>query len=456
MAHVLSFLSSATTFVAAQTITLSGANYFLVRYQPATAKPKPDGAYDDITETIEVMFEGATVQAMRDALNAVERFLVDARTRAHDESGVRYYFRLQPDGDSVTWRSEVIDGRVELGTNALQAYGQAKMEARIIITRKHFWEGNTAEIPLVSTLDGTAAIGGRRILNHSDASNSNHVLIASTAITGVLPTPVWIRLKNTSNASQAYRNWYIANNVWNAPATFDWTIQGEERQTGYGTITALAGTSNGNYNALTVNTSASILWDIDGGQTQRAAGYDFRLLMRLTAAPSQNMYITPAIWANTNLARLTPFVKEVSVLTTGSRLVDLGTLQIPPGLGNDSAQAGVVLRFDVRSVASTLLNIDYIQLFPTHSLRHLVMRGNTILNNDAIYDNPIEEIAYSEEDNGDDFVKHAIITPLESPILVRPGRQQILYLLHDIDSGDAPIATQTTVQAYYRPRLLTI
>lgn len=455
MAHELSFLSTSNLGIAAQTITVPGTNYFLINYQPITARQNPDGTYEDVTETIEVMFTGSTVTVMRDAINTVERFLVEAKNRQKDEAGVRYYFRFKPDGDLVAWRSELLGGRVELGRNALQAYGQAKMEARIIITRRHYWEGNTAEIPLASNLD-TVQVLGVRIKNHRDTSNSNHVEIASTAITGVLPSPLWIRLKNTSGSSQAYRNWYISNNVWNSPSSFTWEFQGENAVAGYGTDTVLATCSNGQYNALPVNLSSAIPWLIDGGQTERAAGYDFRVLMRMPGAIAQKLYITPSIWASTNLALLTPFPKEVAVLTTASRLVDLGTLQIPPGLGNDSAQAGVHLRLDVRAEVSTNLSVDYIQIFPAYNFRHLVMRGNTIPNNDSIYDNPIEESAYSEENDGDDDKKHAIITPLENPILAWPGRVQKLYFLHDVDTGDAPIATQTTVQAFYRPRLLTI
>ena len=51
------------------------------------------------------------------------------------------YFNFQPDGDATTWRSEMLDARLEYKEDALSVYPQAKMPATLVLQRVPFWEG---------------------------------------------------------------------------------------------------------------------------------------------------------------------------------------------------------------------------------------------------------------------------------------------------------------------------
>lgn len=459
MGNRVGFSSTSTVYQLPQLITFPNTvGYFLEKYAPTTPKENADGSYEPVTESIDLVFFGTTVTIMRENINRVELFLKMARDRALREAGVRYYMTFHLDGDLAGYRSGLISGRLELAADVLTAYGQAQMRGRVIVTRQPYWESSLrTEVRIGTYQDPAQGTGGRRIKNYRDGAAGNYVTVDNSSVTGVMPTPAQVSLQNTSGASQGYRNWYIANNVWSDPLGFNQVLEGENRRPGYGTVVPFASSSNGQYVQLAVNTTSSIIWDMSGALTGRCGGQTFRLLMRLASVPVGNIYVTPGIWDTSGNVPLTPFRKEIAITSTSSRLVDLGTMQIPPGLGNSVNQADTTLRFDVRSDSSTLLNIDYVQLFPTTGLRHLAQRGNLIPNNDFVVDDGIEGMAYSDEtDSSGNLGKHAIYAQLESPVLLWPGRHQRLYFLHDTDGSDAPIATQTTVRMWYRARTMTI
>lgn len=447
MAHELSFYRpSAPLEGAAQTITIPGANYFMLRYQPSTPQEKADGEYEDITETIEILFEGANTTAMRDALRAVERFLIAAKKRKQRNAGAKYYFRFKPHGDSVTWRSELLGGRVELGRNALTAFTQAKMEARIIITRRHYWEGDLTAIAIASPVDTTPATTGVRIGN--GATFISHVSIDNAQIVGSLDAPAMIEMKNTSGATQGYRNWYISQIE---AQVYDLHFEGEDAQVGH-TVEVDTDSSGGDYLEVDVDLTTTVNWDISADAAGWLSGRAWRVFMRLASAPSQTVYVTPYVYDEFGVVQISVLPSEKEITSTSSRLVDLGTLRIPSGLGNVDLQAGVVLRLSARATVSTLLNIDYVFLFSTNSIRHLVQRGNTIDDDDFVIEDGIEEAAYSKEDT----VKHAIYTQFESPVMLVPDLDQQICFVHDDADGDSVIDTESTIKMWYRPRLLTI
>ena len=181
-------------------------------------------------------------------------------------------------------------------------------------------------------------------------------------------------------------------------------------------------------------------------------GKRFRLLARFNGYTTGTtaIKVKPVIMDDTGAITLDAD-EEVTLPSTQTDLVDLGVLPLPPG-GYDPLAAAHVLGLAMRStLASATVNLDYIQLTPVDSYRHIVMLGNQIANGDAVVDDGLENQVYSLESG----VHHYILSPRGAPLMVWPGLTQRIYILHDTGAS-APIANTFSVQVLYRPRRLTI
>jgi hypothetical protein len=92
-----------------------------------------------------------------------------------------------------------------------------------------------------------------------------------------------------------------------------------------------------------------------------------------------------------------------------------------------------------------------VQLTPTESYRHVIMRGNQIAANDYVVDDGTEEQTYTDEAG----VHHYILSPRGTPLHLFPNRNQRIYILHDEGAG-SDVNNTLLVQVYYRPRRLAI
>ncbi len=413
--------------------------------------------YENVTETIEISVLGATTAVVQSNVAVVARALHSAKLRRMSRAGNKVHLYYQVDGDSTLYRSEILGGRLEIAPGGMATWGNKMLPVRIHITRRYYWEAVTAtELQLSSKASSSPATGGKTIHNQNDSSEGNYVQIASSQVLGTLPAPIKISLLNNSGSAKGYRNIYMAVNAFNDPTNFAHFQEGESSIfSGWGTaVTGQSTCSNSGHVTKTFAAGGTdyFKWTLSSTQLQAAAGKRFRLLARFNGYTTGTtaIKVKPVIMDDSGLITLDAD-EEVTLPSTQTDLIDLGVLPLPPG-GYDPLGAAHVLALAMRStLASATVNLDYIQLTPTDSYRHLVMLGNQIANNDAVVDDGLEGQVYSLEGGA----HHNILSPRGAPLMVWPGLTQRIYILHDTGAS-AAIANTFSVAAWYRPRRLTI
>jgi hypothetical protein len=447
MPHTLSLTDGSTT------VSLTTNNCILGHYVPGTPKRTGPGEldYGDVTESIEVTFTGASAAAAQSTINSVERLLLAAARRQNLGVGSRIFLQFQPIGDATQWRSEVRVGDVNLGDRSMVTFGQAKIEASIILTRVPHWEGSRTQIPLTNA-NGTNNTAGLTIYNHDDAQagHDNFATIAASAIDGVLPSPLEIQLQNTSGANRGYTNFYLANNYFSTGLAH--ILEGENRVSG-GTVgpggSDFSNYSNGQYTRLT-GTAFTCTWNISSAILQQIRGRYMRLLAKMDWLTGGDVWVKPVLKDYYGLVTLYAGPEVKLSLLTDSLLQDLGVIPLP--VGGDSSWAQLRLSLEFRAGSSQTLDIDYVQLTPADPLcwRDIAQRGMEVQNNDYVVDDGIEGLTYLIEGGAN----HPIYAPIGTPLHVFPGVAQRLYVLCD-GVGTSPIWTMK-IKAWYRPRRITI
>lgn len=433
MAHALSITDGTTTF------SLSTTNAYLSLYVPTEAQP----GETSVTETVELIFYAASASAMQTAIQTLQRLLDGLRRRQQWGVGPAVYFQFQPDGDSTTWRSEMLDARLEYKEDTLSVYPQAKMPASLLLQRVPFWEGALTQIPLTNG-SATNNTSGLTIYNHDDGGTNHdcYVHIAAGDVGGSLPAPVKLTLTNTTGSTQTYTQILLTCNAFCDPTNFAHVIEGESKASG-GSTSSDASYSNGSYATITINTQGVHQWDLPANFLQDTQGYDFHLLARLIA--DGTVYLRPAIYEATGNYALWQG-DETQVTLLSSALIDLGVVPLPPG-GYATAYAAQRLYIGMRSASSVIVQTDFLAFFPANTFRKLRLLSSTA-NSTAITDDQTEGRAYSTTSSVD--TPNVAVSGM--PLTVWPNMTQRIYVLWSLADLSAPIAQTMTVKAWYRPR----
>lgn len=453
MAHALS-ISDGTN-----TVSLSTSNILLLSYVP-TAPEMQDTAqfanggdggdvlpvYSNTSETIEIMFDNTSKTALQAQVESINRLLDLAKRRQTRRNGVRVYLKFTVDGDSATYRSEVLSGRLELGEDALRHYANIKVQARLYVNRRFYWEADDETELRLSKSNVSATTGGVTIYNHDDGGtgHDNWVQITAAQVDGELPCPLRLTLTNNSGASQAYRNFHIGTNAFSDPANFDHILEGEDGSGG--TVTSDSSCSGGSKLANNSWTGTNLVQlTIGGAQLQKAGGRWFRLLMRVASLTS-SCYIQPQIRTSDGLVIL--YTGEEVLVNSAVPIVDLGSVPLPPSASAGVSWADMKLTLSMRAVGTAGIQIDYVELMPTDSYANFTQLGYSIPNNGVITIDGIEGVIHSAG-----FPIYSAPLPT---VWVWPNQLQRLIFTHDETTGPVSIDNTILVRAYYRPRRLTI
>ena len=429
----------------------------LLHYVPQTPAMLPDGAYEDVTEPIELMLYAANTAAAQELHRRLEAMLQAAMQRQKAKNGPRVYLRFQPSGDAFLWRSEVKSGQISLGSNSMSAWGQAKIEVRLIVTRQPFWERDAeTEVRLSSFMQPLIGTGGRSIRNHSDTQTTgNYVDIGPSDVAGSLPAPARIELQNLVNASRMYSNIYIANEVLHTSHNYAYMVQGENHvSTSGGTaLTGYTGASGGGVLQLSFSGITTPRWAYGATAIRAAAGKTYRLLVRFnwyTIMAGNTIYVEPRIVDPVSMGNFNPYGVEKALPTPQSTLIDVGSLSF----GDFEAAGAVHTMLAFRSAAQVLVEIDYLQPMPADNFRHLVYLGGGVPNGGKVVDDGPEDRAYELTTGGNQL---PTVSARSKPIMLWPqtGFTQRIYVLQD-RNGVSTISDTFSVQIFYRPRRLTI
>jgi len=436
MAHAMSITDGTTTF------SLSTTNAYLQRYVPV--EPTKDDA--SVTETIDLTFYGASTSAMQNAMQSLGRLFDTMRRRRSIGVGPRVYLQWQPDGDATTWRSELLDARIEYQDDTLTAWGQAKSPASLSIEREPFWEGALTQLPLTNA-NGTSNTSGLTVWNHDDSGvgHDNYVQIAAADVAGTIPAPVKIELTNATGGAQTYDTIWMATNAFCDPANLTHSLEAESIVVSgnYDSIGSNADSSNGQYVVKAISGTYTQHFDLSAALMADTLGYDFHLLARFRLAGT--MYVRPSVWDASGAVQLRAG-DEVELTGSANQIIDLGVISLPPG-GYSTTYGAQRLTLYYRPVGSVTIHLDSFLLFPAVAFRRLTPVGS-VTNGAKITDDPIEDRAYITASS----VDRPGVVRRSSPVQVWPNTLQRIYFAWTLSNRTAPIDQTFTVKAWYRPR----
>jgi len=284
-------------------------------------------------------------------------------------------------------------------------------------------------------------VGGVDVYNNDNASSStNWVGIASNRIAGVLPTPLRLRILNTSGSAIAPRNYYIALNANSSPTSMDCWLLGSESTSGASQSWGVGGI-----------THSSLLFTFPLSNTllSQAQGRAFRVLAAFSSVGG-GPTLRAGVWSNIG-GVYTPLVLGREINNSANyELVDLGAFPIPPGGYNINTTAAALV-ITARAAFAGGLTMDFTQLMATDAYRRLEQIGYNTSNNEGVEDDGISGGTYYWDGSN----KYPIVKGYYEPILVYPGKAQRLYILFD-EGTDFVAGRKMQVRAFYRPRVRTI
>ena len=408
-----------------------------------------------VTESCELWLSG-TSAAIIAAVQLIEQIFAKAQRKAYAVSGESAYVEYQAHSGASVYRSRLIAGHVEWADRAawrrLPDSGTTVVKLALIWTRIGYWEGPETELALSNTSSGGAALtGGRTIYNYDGPTtgHDNYVRIAPNYVSGIIPTPLRIRLQNTNGASRAYKHLHLSVNAL-AISSFSHQIEGEDFVTPSSASAAVvAGSSGGYAMSISFTGTAAIKWALDYGFLQQTQGRPFRVLARM---PTFGSAVYAQLEVRTTSGILLASSDAEVLLSNSGYLQDLGTLPLPPG-GYNPYSADLHLYLQLRSASNTTVQLDFMQFYAVEAYRYIVQRGDTLIANESIHDNLIDYPAQIYAENPTTSRRRSLFAA-NGRLYVWPGKDQRIYVLWD---GTSVTITDTfLIQAWYRPRVATV
>lgn len=439
MGHTLSLTDGTNT------ISLVASGVMLRHYVPLSPAIQHGGLIESVTEPVEVLISGASAAAVGAKAQAIEQMFLRARNRYWTGNGPRVFVQFQYSTEGAAYRSELINGSLELEKDALTAFPQFKVGARLLLTRQGFWEGPRTAIPL-SNRNGANNTTGLTVYNKGTGQD-NWGEIAASAVGGALPAPVELWLTNNTGGTRYYRNFRIANNTYNT--LLNHILEGETSNPSV-TVVSSSSASGGAYGAFT-NISGTFQLEAGNSVTSKIAGRRVHILAKFAALPLIN------VWARVTVldfAGVSPLYNGPEVRLdppTATKFYHLGTIPLPP-TAYDTSGPTLKIRIDVTCESSSTVGLDFIQLTPADDLcyRQLIQSGYGAPSGSVLVDNGIEGLVYLAVSG----VNYPLYTARTQPLHVFPGVDQRIYVLHDGDN--ASVDWTLALRAWYRPRRITL
>ena len=399
--------------------------------------------YANVTESLDLLITGASVSALVTTIRSIESMLDKARQSARTWQDVRVYLEIEHEGDgSVAWRSEVLAGQLSY-KEALDQLSRLKVEARLAITRRPFFEGARTALELSTAADTTPSTSERtlHITDTSVVGERNYINIAAAQVTGNLPTPIELQIRNAEAAAKTWTAYYIGNFVHMTPASVTPIF--------IGTDSLVDGAS---YTWTGTDTEQPThRWEVTSAQLAYYAGQYVRMIARIT---SSNAVYARAV-VEYYVAAAPPGVpiykagRQVFIGDSGT--YDLGVVPLPPG-GASASWSGVAIAIYGQYTGGSTLTIDHIQLMPAGDgkFRKIKQSGFTVANTTAMVDDGPEGLTYLRTVSTG--ARFPLLSGYYEPILLWPGVVNRLRIwIAGATKGD-----EVEAQAWYRPRRVSV
>jgi len=404
---------------------------------------RPGLSGDIVKDSIDVTVEGTPAE-IQTFCSYLEMWFTKARAYYANRIGVSVRLQLQESPAEAVYHSPILDGWLEK-LKGIKEKGSAVYRVHVI--RENYWESATPNTLTVSNLHGSGAAA--TIYNHNDAAHENKILISASQAAGDLPAPVILRVTNTAAAGASGVVYVGCHGNHLDDQEFDHWLEGEE---GVGGANVGDGnSSNGNYKSLAwaaVGDTWLLSWTISSLMQRYGQGRYYRPLIRF-AGP---MLYTD-LWVQLNIYAASSYVYSGpwTLLTPNVALQELPAIQIPPHRVNATTFLPLSLALHARragGAGGSTLDVDYLQLTSLDSWRKLTPLGTGLAVNDVLIDDNRQNQVYQL--NGANVFSEYMGEG--APLILQPGRRHVLYLLHMLPDGTAPIARTSSVAVQIHPR----
>ena len=403
---------------------------------------------DEVGTRIDLDFMGNST-TISETVASINRLLQQATQSQEDKSVDKVY--LEADTGGGWWRSEIVSGVLDVGSSYYDLLSKGYPDASLLITRKNWWEGAEATLPISNVNSGV-------VYNCNDGSGTppnkrvNVLRIASNAIGGDLQTPCKLTLNNTSEYPLGPL-WIGVNNTrdgWGS-ISGEWTLEAESA-TGV-TPVSDASASGGAYVKGTLNfgQSAAILtWNLSSVLINQLCGQRVKMLMRphFTGAYSNFKYKV-VIKHGTIKVFETDWVRESEL--TARHWLDLFDLRLPPWLEGESQLDTLVLELHATPTVAGAWQwaFDDILFLPQDSF--VALTAHAPAENGAVVVDG--DKGYVLDANNKKFGLRKMVGEL---ILKPKVAHTFIFAMHSTYINQAPINMTLSVTGKYRPRRLTL
>lgn len=384
----------------------------------------------------------------RTTVNSINTIFARARQRALTSTGPRCFVQMAIEGEGTTWRSEITDGFVTPGDATLGSDPASNnLYVTVGWTRMPYWEGARTQIA-ISNQSASNNTSGLTINSHTvSGSASAYCTIASSVITGDVPTPVEVQLTNTTGSALGYCMYglMLGTTGWTTPAF----LQGESATYTGGSNVGGSGSGN-SYKSAPISAGSNYMdWTVTDSMLSLSDGK--------SAVPVvAHISVPPACYLSGYLGGLTT---DYASTNTSRLWTVLPPMMLPPARnGGPYASHTFEITIYLPSGSGTI-TVDYVHFIPcTDGWREIVAAANgsnTIANGDILVDDNIEGYTYSSSSGNRNSAYDAHGTP---PMLI-PGQAATLnFFLGTVSAAGGSVSTSNTVTAklYYRPRRRSI
>jgi hypothetical protein len=338
----------------------------------------------------------------------------------------------------------------------LELWSNSKILGYLEIVREPFFWGSRTQLALTNG-SATNTTNWISIDNRQDTTRDAYVDVSSSSIDGELPTPVEIQLRNDDLSGRLYERFYIGVNAKSDPTNTLPVFEGEDIAGASITTPTFADSSGGQYASISVtggNNKVYPRWSIPQAMADAFAGNFVRVLMKILVL-NEDWVIKAQVLDTYNLVNL--YEEQPRTIIDNfddGEIIDLGVIPIPP-VAYTSDLAAQTLRLEMYHTGGVSdvgqIDIDYVFLMPTDAGRTIIQRGMQIPStNEMIFDD-IERVWVSNEGG----YRHPIYSPRGPGVMVFPGFDNRIFILHDRSSISDP-ADSKSMKLFYRPRRLTI
>jgi hypothetical protein len=385
---------------------------------------------------------------------AISRLLQQARVKQSSGSGRRVFIKTRRARTDDVYRSEILAGTIAMSAD----------DDRVLIfefTRRYYFESETLTQVRNRRHSGESFSNQSRVHNHTGALQAQYNRLYLENVTGDIPTPCLFRFYSPYDTYQSdFRDLYVGHFVEQS-GELSHVIQGEAHAVQQPS-TADQSYSDGYYGQMTLtNTSAIWTGTIPSTFINRADGNFFRLIGFFRGAmPSTTTLLRVQIEQGLQIFWSSDWVTLKH--TQSVDFIDFGLAQIPSA---NVPPSGSVYTTDIKiysyqETVGGLLGLDYFELMPARSFRHLRNLGYATPIDAYLADFSSEKLLYTyillsgiEEAKANSYVAAG------DEIMLYPNETNVLFFnvspfTLTLPQGD--VRRPLDVQTFYRARKLTL